>query len=86
MVGDVDHTYGAAGHDDDPGEGGSGPAQTRERLLDERDAAAALDWNTDCTPREKKVVPAEDLADAMVAICGEYLSGVVAAADNPDIY
>jgi hypothetical protein len=78
MTGDLDHSH---AHEDD-----SGPPRTREQLLDERDAVSGLDWKTDCTPRQKNIASADDLADAMVAICGEYLSGRVASADNPDIY
>ena len=88
-LGDLDHPHDAE-HDAGPGAGGNpetggGPATRAERLAaqDERDG---IDWDAGHAPWQKDKTPAGDLAEAMVAVCGQYLSGRAAAADNPDSY
>jgi hypothetical protein len=78
-VGDLDHPH-------DPHHGHDEPPSTREEMLRERDAADGIDWDADHRPWGRERVPGEDLADAIVGICGGYLSGRAAAADNPDNY
>jgi len=76
---DVDHP-----HDDRDGPEPEG--QTPEQRLRERDAADGIDWDADHKPGRRVPVPGQDLAHAIVGICGGYLSGRVAGADNPDLY
>jgi hypothetical protein len=78
-VGDVNHP-----HDDHDGPAAQG--QTPEARLAERDAADGIDWDGDCKPWQREPADTGDLADAIVGICGGYLSGRVAEADNPDLY
>jgi len=78
-VGDVDHP-----HDDHDGPAPEG--QTPEQRLAERDAADGIDWDAGHKPWRRERIPGEDLADAIVGICGGYLSGRVAGAGNPDLY
>jgi Domain of unknown function (DUF222) len=78
-VGDVDHPH--DGHDRPAPEG-----QTPEQRLAERDAADGIDWDAGHKPWRRERIPGEDLADAIVGICGGYLSGRVAGAGNPDLY
>jgi 5-methylcytosine-specific restriction endonuclease McrA len=53
---------------------------------DARDGEPGLD-NGDRPPRDEAArVPAEDLADALTEVCGAFLQGKIAAADNPDVY
>jgi hypothetical protein len=77
-LGDLDHPH-------DPGHDDNGPATRAGRLAaqDERDG---IDWDAGHAPWQKDKTPAGDLAEAMVAVCGQYLSGRAAAADNPDSY
>jgi hypothetical protein len=78
-AGDVDHP-----HDDHDGRAPDGG--TPEERLRERDAADGIDWDADHKPWRRELTPGQDLADAIVGICGGYLSGRVAGADNPDLY
>lgn len=83
-LGDLDHPHDPGPHDprhDDPGS----DATRAERLAaqDERDG---IDWDAGHVPCQKEKTPAADLAAAMVAVCGEYLSVRAASADNPDSY
>ena len=83
-LGDLDHPHDPGPHDlrhDDLGS----DATRAERLAaqDERDG---IDWDAGHAPCQKEKTPAADLAAAMVAVCGEYLSGRAASADNPDSY
>jgi hypothetical protein len=89
---DVDHPHdgpddpsGADGHDGPDGHDGAS-AKTRGELMAARDAAAGVDWNTAVKPWPQEKTPAADLAEALVQICGEYLSGRAATAANPDNY
>ena len=77
-LGDLDHPH-------DPGPDDGGPATRAERLAaqDERDG---IDWDAGHAPWQQDKTPAGDLAAALVAVCGQYLSGRAAAADNPDSY
>ncbi|HWG00554.1 MAG TPA: DUF222 domain-containing protein [Trebonia sp.] len=77
-VNDVDHPHNPD-HDDSP------PA-TREDRLRESDAHTGVDWESELRPWNQEKVPAENLADALTGICGDYLSGRAAAAENPDNY
>jgi len=82
-VGDgLDHD-GSGGHDEPVPAAGE---KTRAGLLSERDEANGIDWAADHRPWKRELVPPADLADAIVGICGGYLSGRAAAADNPDNY
>jgi hypothetical protein len=57
--------------------------------LKEQDDANGVDWDGPDPPWQAwqaDKVPAENLADAFVGICGDYLSGRAADADNPDTY
>ncbi|HEX6450145.1 MAG TPA: DUF222 domain-containing protein [Trebonia sp.] len=74
-LGDLDHP-----HDPGPGD------ETRAERLAARDERDGIDWDADHAPWQQDKTPAGDLAAAMVAVCGEYLSGRAAAADNPDSY
>jgi Domain of unknown function (DUF222) len=78
---DLDHPH-------DPGDAES-PPSTRAQILQERDDANAVDWagpNPPWQAWQEDKTPAEDLADAIVGICGHYLSGRASSADNPDTY
>ncbi|WP_300605604.1 HNH endonuclease signature motif containing protein [Trebonia sp.] len=71
-------------HPHDPADGG-GP-RTRAEQLGEQDARDGIDWQGQNPPWQKDQTAAADMADAIVAICGEFLSGRAAEADNPDTY
>lgn len=77
---DVDHPHDPA-HDDDGGE-----AKTREELLAEADQRGGPDWEADFKPQQGEKSRSADLAQALVSVCGEYLSGRAAHAANPDSY
>jgi Domain of unknown function (DUF222)/HNH endonuclease len=77
-TGDVDHPH-------DP-EAGDGPPRTRAELLEARDAGNGIGWDGENPPWQRDKTPAADMADAIVGICGGYLSGRAAEADNPDTY
>jgi len=77
-TGDVDHPH-------DP-ERGDGPPRTRAEMLQARDAGTGIGWDGQNPPWQRDKTPAADMADAIVGICGGYLSGRAAEADNPDTY
>lgn len=85
-LGDLEHPHDAR-HDDagQSPEADGAPATRAERLArqDERDG---IDWDADHAPWQPDKTPAGDLAGALVSVCGEYLSGRAATADNPDNY
>lgn len=54
--------------------------------LRESDAHAGVDWGSELRPWNQEKAPAENLADALTGICGDYLSARAAVADNPDNY
>ncbi|MGH3171391.1 MAG: HNH endonuclease [Trebonia sp.] len=74
---DVDHPH--DGQDD-------GPAKTRGQRMAARDAAAGVNWDAPGKPWQREKTFAADMAEALVQICGEYLSGRAATAANPDNY
>jgi 5-methylcytosine-specific restriction endonuclease McrA len=80
-VGDVDHPHDS--HDEHDGRPAERAPGDRQR---ERDAADGIDWDAGIKPWQGERVAGEDLADAIVGICGGYLSGRVQTADNPDLY
>jgi 5-methylcytosine-specific restriction endonuclease McrA len=80
-VNDVEHP-----HDPEKGaEDGGRADKSRAELLRELDEREGNDWDGEHPPWRERT-PAQDLAGAIVGICGEYLSGRAAAADNPDNY
>ncbi|MBO0804535.1 MAG: DUF222 domain-containing protein, partial [Nocardiopsaceae bacterium] len=81
---DLDHPH-DPGHDAGPDPSGGEPGTRAERMAeaDERDG---IDWDADQAPWQRDKTPAGDLAEAMVAVCGQYLSGRAATAGNPDTY
>jgi hypothetical protein len=72
---DLDHPHDGA--DADPGLSRAEELQAHDEQNGLRGETAP--WLADKTP-------AQDLADALVGVCGEYLAGRAAAADNPDTY
>jgi hypothetical protein len=76
-TGDVDHPH-------DPADGS--PERTRAEELKEQDARNGIDWDGENPPWQRDKTPAQDMADAIAGICGDYLSGRAAGADNPDTY
>jgi hypothetical protein len=80
-VNDIEHPHAPHdGHEEQAAE------KTRDTMLRELDETAGIDWDADHKPWRRERVPGEDLADAIVGICGGYLSGRAAAAENPDNY
>jgi len=80
-LGDTDHPH------DDPGHDGTGPGDaTRAQRLAEQDQRDGTDWDAGHAPWQRDKTPARDLAAALTAVCGEYLSGRAASAANPDLY
>jgi hypothetical protein len=77
-TGDVEHPHDPE-HDD-------GPPPTRAEMLNGQDARNGVDWDGENPPWQRDKTPAQDMADAIVGICGDYLSGRAAGADNPDTY
>jgi hypothetical protein len=75
---DVEHPHHLE-HDD-------GPSRTRAEKLEDLDTKHGIDWAGENPPWQREKTPAEDMADAIVGICGDYLSGRAAEADNPDTY
>jgi hypothetical protein len=80
-VNDVEHPHDPE-KDSDEGQAG----KPRAELLRELDEREGRDWDGEHPPWQRDRSHAEDLAGAIVGICGEYLSGRAAAADNPDNY
>lgn len=76
---DVDHPH--DGHGDEHED----PPKTREERLRDLDSEAGTEWDGERQYGTDRV-PAGDLAAALVAIAGEYLSGRAATADNADSY
>ncbi len=71
-------------HPHDPADGG--PARSRAENLRQQDGSDGIVWDGENPPWQREKTPAEDMADAIVGICGGYLSGRAAEADNPDTY
>ena len=74
-INDLDHP-----HDD---EGVS--AETRAARLKGQDTRDGIDLESDAWPA-RRMEDAQTMADALVAICAEYLRGKISKADNPDLY
>jgi 5-methylcytosine-specific restriction endonuclease McrA len=74
---DLDHPHDPAG---------DGTTPTRAEKLAEQDTANGIDWDGDSLPWGRPLTAAADMADALVGICGDYLGGRAAQADNPDLY
>jgi hypothetical protein len=72
-------------HPHDPADDGD-PGRTRAEELSEHDERNGICWDGQNPPWQRDKTPAEDMADAIVAICGGYLSGRAAQAGNPDPY
>jgi hypothetical protein len=72
---DLDHPH-------DPAD----PDQSRADKLKAQDEQNGISVDGEAEPWLAEKTPAQDLADAIVGICGDYLSGRAAAADNPDTY
>jgi hypothetical protein len=70
-------------HPHDPEDG---PARTRAEELKDQDGKQGIDWDGENPPWQRDKTPAGDMADAIVGICGDYLSGRAADAGNPDTY
>jgi hypothetical protein len=68
----------------DGGDGGVS-AETRLERLARRDAGAGISF-TGAKPPPAEREPAENLADALVQVCADYLGARAASADNPDTY
>jgi hypothetical protein len=77
-TGDVDHPRDPE-HDD-------GPPRTRAEMLQAQDAGNGIGWDGENPPWQREKTPAQDMADAIVGICGDYLGGRAAEAGNPDTY
>jgi hypothetical protein len=75
--------------DGDHGDAGGGDrrvsAETRLARLARRDAETGISF-TGAQPPPAEMEPAENLADALVQVCADYLGARAAAADNPDTY
>lgn len=78
---DLDHPHDDHPHDDHPHDD-----RTRAQQLDEHDAASQIVWDGENPPWQRDKTAVQDLADAMVGICGHYLGGRAAQAANPDTY
>ncbi len=76
--GDGEHDHAGAGDSDVS-------AETRLGRLGRRDTEAGTSL-TGAEPPPAELEPAENLADALVEICADYLSARAATADNPDTY
>ena len=84
-VNDVEHPHDPHDDHDPPPSASASADKTREQMLRELDVAAGVDWDADHRPWNRERVPGEDLADAIVGICGGYLTGRAAAAENPKL-
>jgi Domain of unknown function (DUF222)/HNH endonuclease len=60
-------------------------AETRADKLNREDAATGTSFSSDDPPRSRTET-AENLADALVQVCADYLNAKAATADNPDTY
>jgi hypothetical protein len=61
------------------------PAETRQGLLSRQDAESGTSF-TGPVPPPAEMEPAENLADALVQICADYLCAKASTAENPDTY
>jgi hypothetical protein len=75
---DLEHPH--DDHHDD-----SASAETRAGTLKNKDKQDGLDLEGEAWPSRRMEDP-RNLADALVAICVDYLQGKIASADNPDLY
>ena len=60
-------------------------AETRADELSRQDAADGINFSSD-EPPESRMETAQDLADALIQVCADYLNARAATADNPDTY
>jgi Domain of unknown function (DUF222) len=60
-------------------------AETRIEELSREDAANGVSFSSD-EPPESRMESAENLADALIQVCADYLNAKAATADNPDTY
>jgi hypothetical protein len=89
---DLEHPHDGQGHDHRGGEhdhaddGDSDvSAETRAARLSRLDTEAGTSFTGE-QPPPAEVEPAENLADALVRVCADYLGARAATADNPDTY
>jgi hypothetical protein len=75
---DLDHPHDPADSDTQP--------RTRAQELQARDEQNGIRVDGETAPWLADKTAAQDLADAIVGVCGQYLAGRAAAADNPDTY
>jgi Domain of unknown function (DUF222) len=68
-----------------PHDGEDVSAETRAARLKDQDARDGVDLESDAWPA-RRMEDAQTMADALVAICAEYLQGKISKADNPDLY
>jgi Domain of unknown function (DUF222) len=86
---DLDHPH--DDHDHGEGEQGDGggdrdvSAETRAARLNRRDAETGTSLTGE-QPPPAEMEPIENLADALVQVCADYLAACAATADNPDTY
>jgi hypothetical protein len=66
-------------------EHGGVSAETRIDELSREDAANGISFSSD-DPPESRMETAENLADALVQVCADYLGARAVTADNPDTY
>jgi hypothetical protein len=83
--GDGDGGHGDGGHDHAGGGDRRVSAETRLERLARSDAETGITF-TGAKPPPAEREPAENLADALVQVCADYLGARAAAADNPDTY
>ncbi|MGH3250133.1 MAG: hypothetical protein ACRDOI_28575 [Trebonia sp.] len=80
---DLEHPH--DDHDHDGGEGRDVSAETRAARLSRLDAEAGTNFTGE-QPPPAEMEPTENLADALVQVCADYLAARAATADNPDTY
>jgi Domain of unknown function (DUF222)/HNH endonuclease len=80
---DLEHPHGEHAHDG--GGNGDVSAETRLELISRRDAESGTSFTGPESP-PAEMESTQNLADALVQVCADYLSARAVSADNPDTY